>query len=98
MRLFSLRYFRNAELFSLLIGALLFAFVLAVIFRFLPGRKSKEERRDSYLLFLIAGVYALIAFTRLGSMKMPNTTWQPVATPQQIQLEFLSVRHQRHAG
>ena len=88
MRLFSLRYFRNAELFSLLIGALLFAFVLAVIFRFLPGRKSKEERRDSYLLFLIAGVYALIAFTRLGSMKMPDTTWQPVATPQQIVLEL----------
>ena len=50
MKLFSLRVFRNTELVSLLIGALVLTLILAVIFYFLPGRKNKEERIDSFLL------------------------------------------------
>ena len=88
MKLFSLRVFRNTELVSLLIGALVLTLILAVIFYFLPGRKNKEERKDSFLLFVIAGIYAMISFHRLGSMKMPDSTWQPVTTPQQIVLEL----------
>jgi hypothetical protein len=49
-----------------------------------PAWRKKDWRN----LILISALYALVSFTRLGSMKMPVTTWQPSAARQSMTFEL----------
>ena len=88
MKLQSLRLLQNAELLPLLIGSLILTAVLAAAFYLLYRKKKNPDLLYSFLLTLTIALYSLVSFMRLGSMKMPSTTWQPGSCPQEIILEL----------
>ncbi|MEE3487336.1 MAG: phospholipid carrier-dependent glycosyltransferase [Bulleidia sp.] len=50
--------------------------------------KPVYNRKDHYWLTLLCVLYGIVSFWQLGSTKFPNTTWQPVATPQSVIFEL----------
>jgi len=84
----SLELFKNAELLPIAAGTLLILAILAGFYFFLEKKNRKPGRRETFLLSAIVLIYSLISFTRLGSLKMPSTTWQPVKTPQSTIFEL----------
>ena len=48
----------------------------------------RPDAREWILLVLITLLYAMVSFHRLGSTVLPDTTWQPVQTPQTVILEL----------
>ena len=83
IKLFSLNYFNNEMLLIILVPIFLVILLLFLLY------KNNILKKTSVIFILILFSFSIIVFTKLGSFKLPLTSWQPTIDEEFIVFELV---------